>query len=308
MNRHCLGDSIFMVLMTPAFPPPAFPAPFFMESNAASPPPTLAPTLPVQKKPSDRLAFTHSRSTSAGSLSIAGGSVTPSSNSGDCPEASQLPRANKAGFPAFERTLPPYIVRNTFIDTTFGRPPSLDGFFVERQVRSCPGSSASSCIGSDDADSVEVTETRPAYDLAVHHGELLTAAATAAASVVAADRTEGSLAESGPAAMAAETVELESFGAQKQVLRLNDALREPKLGSPELPTVGSASHRSGNCKPCAFAHTKGCGNGADCQFCHLCEPGEKKRRQKEKFERRRQASRWHDPVAGSLRTAIPKIF
>jgi hypothetical protein len=26
----------------------------------------------------------------------------------------------------------------------------------------------------------------------------------------------------------------------------------------------------------------GCANGVDCLFCHLCESGEKKRRQKEK--------------------------
>eukprot|EP00931_Biecheleriopsis_adriatica_P124761 TRINITY_DN9994_c0_g1_i1.p1 TRINITY_DN9994_c0_g1~~TRINITY_DN9994_c0_g1_i1.p1 ORF type:complete len:353 (-),score=89.19 TRINITY_DN9994_c0_g1_i1:114-1172(-) len=49
-----------------------------------------------------------------------------------------------------------------------------------------------------------------------------------------------------------------------------------------LPSVGSAGHAAGNCKPCAFFHTKGCGSGASCSFCHLCGPGEKKRRQKEK--------------------------
>ena len=48
------------------------------------------------------------------------------------------------------------------------------------------------------------------------------------------------------------------------------------------PSVGSAEHGSGSCKPCAFHHTKGCQCGAMCTFCHLCLPGEKKRRQKEK--------------------------
>lgn len=51
----------------------------------------------------------------------------------------------------------------------------------------------------------------------------------------------------------------------------------------ELPSVGSANHGSGECKPCAFLHTKGCQNGSQCQFCHLCAPGEKKRRRKEKM-------------------------
>jgi len=86
--------------------------------------------------------------------------------------------------------------------------------------------------------------------------------------------------------------------SRKQVLHLGDGLiqlpplperqqrqqrRHPKLGSRELPTVGSAGHHMGGCKPCAFAHTKGCENGIKCPFCHLCEPGEKKRRQKRRM-------------------------
>lgn len=66
------------------------------------------------------------------------------------------------------------------------------------------------------------------------------------------------------------------------VLRLADALPEPVLGSSELPSIGSAGHRTGACKPCAFFHSKGCGNGTQCNFCHLCAHGEKKRRLKEK--------------------------
>merc|ERR1712087_895144 len=36
------------------------------------------------------------------------------------------------------------------------------------------------------------------------------------------------------------------------------------------------------CKPCAFVFKDGCESGANCTFCHLCAPGEKKRRKKEK--------------------------
>lgn len=50
----------------------------------------------------------------------------------------------------------------------------------------------------------------------------------------------------------------------------------------DLPSLGSGGHGTGKCKPCAFLHTRGCDNGSACQFCHLCEPGEKKRRQKAK--------------------------
>lgn len=61
----------------------------------------------------------------------------------------------------------------------------------------------------------------------------------------------------------------------------------PAPGSTQLPTRGSAGHNSGRCKPCAFVHTTGCSNGAACEFCHLCDPGEKKRRRKEKLEARK---------------------
>lgn len=57
------------------------------------------------------------------------------------------------------------------------------------------------------------------------------------------------------------------------------ALRSSSPDS-ELPSLGSAAHRDGDCKPCAFLHKKGCENGRMCKFCHLCEPGEKKRRAK----------------------------
>lgn len=71
------------------------------------------------------------------------------------------------------------------------------------------------------------------------------------------------------------------------VLRLSDLLLG---GAPQSTTamphpspltdisVGSAGHEQGLCKPCAFFHTKGCSNGAACTHCHLCLPGEKRRR------------------------------
>lgn len=64
-------------------------------------------------------------------------------------------------------------------------------------------------------------------------------------------------------------------------------------GDGQLPSVGSASHGHGHCKPCAFLHTKGCDNGVNCPFCHLCELGEKKKRRKERMRRAAEA-REHD--------------
>lgn len=58
------------------------------------------------------------------------------------------------------------------------------------------------------------------------------------------------------------------------------SLMLPAAGLEAVPTVGSAGHGWGACRPCAFMHTKGCENGFACQFCHICPPGEKKRRKK----------------------------
>jgi hypothetical protein len=44
------------------------------------------------------------------------------------------------------------------------------------------------------------------------------------------------------------------------------------------------NHFRGNCKPCAYFYGKddGCRWGRDCRFCHLCEPGELKKRRRVK--------------------------
>jgi len=71
---------------------------------------------------------------------------------------------------------------------------------------------------------------------------------------------------------------------------INGTQTLPQLGSPELPTVGSRDHHLGACKPCAFHHREGgCESGMNCEFCHLCEKGAKKQRQKEKLALRRLA-------------------
>uniref|UniRef100_A0A7S0B6N3 C3H1-type domain-containing protein n=1 Tax=Pyrodinium bahamense TaxID=73915 RepID=A0A7S0B6N3_9DINO len=89
------------------------------------------------------------------------------------------------------------------------------------------------------------------------------------------------------------------------VLRLDTAIAEPPLGSPERPTIGSARHYLGICKPCAHAFkTHGCQNGVDCNFCHLCEPGELKKRRKERQVLQRSAQKLR-PETLHLSAALP---
>merc|ERR1719199_961458 len=89
----------------------------------------------------------------------------------------------------------------------------------------------------------------------------------------------------------------ESFAAKSnasapQILCLAEALL-----TEDLPSVGSAGHQQGTCKPCAFYHKQGCANGTQCSFCHLCGPEEKKKRQKGKIAVMREA-RQRNAVGG----------
>lgn len=76
---------------------------------------------------------------------------------------------------------------------------------------------------------------------------------------------------------------------------------DPAPGSAELPSIGSAGHAAGCCKPCAFFHTVGCTSGLTCQFCHLCDADERKRRRMAKLDARRADRLRRSSEAGSER-------
>lgn len=75
-------------------------------------------------------------------------------------------------------------------------------------------------------------------------------------------------------------------------LQLEKVLAQPPCGSAECPSVGSAGHHLGLCKPCDFIHRSSCRSGASCKFCHLCGPEENRRRKKEKHGMLRALKRW----------------
>lgn len=62
------------------------------------------------------------------------------------------------------------------------------------------------------------------------------------------------------------------------VLELDKVLSEGET----FPSIGSSTHRLGLCKPCDFMYRTECRAGYDCKFCHMCEPGETRRRKKQK--------------------------
>lgn len=69
---------------------------------------------------------------------------------------------------------------------------------------------------------------------------------------------------------------------------LNGSLEPPPQPPAALNfSVGSALHAAGTCWPCAYFHTTGCANGADCPFCHLCDADERRRRQEHRWKLKR---------------------
>jgi len=70
---------------------------------------------------------------------------------------------------------------------------------------------------------------------------------------------------------------------------------------PPLPSVGSALHGTGLCKPCAWLWKgSGCQNGVECLHCHACPEGELQARKKAKVR----ALRLLEPRAAAQRTPL----
>jgi hypothetical protein len=64
--------------------------------------------------------------------------------------------------------------------------------------------------------------------------------------------------------------------------------QELKVGSRLLPSVGSAGHDKGLCKPCAFGGER-CRNKQSCEFCHICKPIVKSKKGRYILKRRKNA-------------------
>lgn len=222
------------------------------------------------------------------------------------------PQADGAEVEDFEYPVPLF-VKNTFIDADVTRPASLQPFINERQAFSCPTSMISE-PGSD----CNGLAAGPPYPTLMPYspGETFKKCATLGSSlplVVSNGCPQATLPTSKPgkkgvapaslhvfdqdAVSDCSTVDTTVLGAfhkspppspagagflRKMSGQSTDFLAAPPGLGRALPSKGSAGHERRECKPCAFMHTKGCSSGVDCQFCHLCPPGEKQRRQKDK--------------------------
>lgn len=80
------------------------------------------------------------------------------------------------------------------------------------------------------------------------------------------------------------TENLEAEALASNVAALASEAREAEL-EEKLPSQGSKLHGSGECKPCAWLwKERGCANGKECVYCHLCPAGELKKRKKAKVQ------------------------
>mmetsp|Transcript_49043 Transcript_49043/g.113658 ORF Transcript_49043/g.113658 Transcript_49043/m.113658 type:complete len:292 (-) Transcript_49043:138-1013(-) len=289
--------------MVPTCPPPACLAPIFLEGHIDSPPPALSPTFALPEKVSQRWSL-HSRSTSAGSFGEADheeslATSTPSRWLGVTSSKAELASLPMISFPDS------ITVRNTFIHVN-SRSASIDEHFTERLVCSCPAT-LDELPGFTDL--AHTGDDEPKFDDFVDMADAESNATVFCEDVI--DFTLVSFADSimVPARAGwedstcehqAESPNREVYGASFQpvvLLRLDEALREPELGSPQMPTVGSSGHHSGTCKPCAYFHRRGCHNGVDCRFCHLCGPGVRKARlQQRRIQQLQNGDRRHRNV------------
>ncbi|CAK9071734.1 unnamed protein product [Durusdinium trenchii] len=70
----------------------------------------------------------------------------------------------------------------------------------------------------------------------------------------------------------------QNVGAPKNTaLALHELLEESASPRDDCPSIGSASHSLGLCKPCDFKCRSSCRFGYECMFCHICGPAESRK-------------------------------
>jgi len=192
-----------------------------------------------------------------------------------------------------------YTVKNTFIDNPAWeslRNPSLEGFFQERQLKSCPVSRMQSLDDSQEGLTTGAQERT--WDLECQGLKSLSLEEC----LRDIEAKYQDLEVYDDISTKANTDE-DTAPPTPQIL--SDSEDETKPCAISLTSglglwsVGSAEHSSGMCKPCAFLwkDASGCQNGTNCKFCHMCTPGEVKRRKKQKLAMQKMVRQFQQPQA-----------
>lgn len=171
-----------------------------------------------------------------------------------------------------------FCVRNTFIDTAAQLSPSLEGFYRQREVQTCPSSHAGRLLQVGLFQDVLLS---PAPPQVLSTAPMAQAQAQPLAPPPVPAPAQAPLVAAAVLPTAAPPATAPRFAGSAAAQTVSPP--HPLAAERAVPSVGSALHASRQCKPCGFFYSKGCDNGAACTFCHVCPPGEKRRRQKEKF-------------------------
>lgn len=245
---------------------PAAHEPAFIVSKIGQEAAAYEPAFIVSKLGEESASTSASRSTSPGSSS------PPESPGEDNAVPIQVAYPSLppvSALPDFEYPVP-FAIRNTFVDVKIGRPLSLEEFYEERRVHSCP-------IGPPPGLETEgIAQTFGSSHLMQPAVQQACALLSRLEDDTKQDWVPGQLVAGRHQGVLCEP------RTQPPVSQLSHASDAQEVGSSLLPTIGSKDHYLGTCKPCVFYHTKGCGNGSECSFCHLCPAGEKERRKKER--------------------------
>lgn len=179
------------------------------------------------------------------------------------------------------QTIGAYPVQNTFIQYPTLRNPSLEEYIKEREAQSCPASPRRPLFGGLD------TPPPPPGQPPLLPGHGVDSMLAEAMYLEKAEERDEQASESGSQGSSSDYI-VEEIEQKMKVISLSTGL------GIQTTSKGSKTHQNGVCKPCAFFWKDGCKNGPDCQYCHLCPPGELKRRKKARAMLLRRQSRYND--------------
>jgi len=188
---------------------------------------------------------------------------------------------------------PAYEVKHTFIHNRIPRSPSLEACVRLRTVRSCPTLAG---VDAGPARSAMQSERDgPVWQPAMCQQQDESSRSTRTHSPMSSGSTATATGGHGGSRGDVSTV---AYSAYPCELPVDTPLQLTPGDMPAgwivfvaaatwpdgAPSIGSRLHHLQKCRPCAFVHTKGCDDGLNCEFCHFCEPGERRRRRKGKRE------------------------